>query len=167
VLLLQTEIYNFVIHGDKIVTAGYGRDVGATNDYISMRFDLTTGLRDLTWGGAAKGAVLFDPSGTMLGSNCRSGIALPAGKTLMIGSTGPGNMPTQDAVFAVLGADGKLDTSYGSGIHKFPLGANGNDQFWGAAVSGDQVTVVGYKGGGAAQTDVSNDDSFAAVFTLR
>jgi uncharacterized delta-60 repeat protein len=167
VLALQTEIYNFAVHGDKIVTAGYGRETGATNDYISMRFDLATGARDMSWGGALKGAVVFDPSGTMLGSNCRSGIALPGGKTLLVGSTGPNNMPTQDAVFAVLDATGKLDTSYGAGIHKFVLGANGNDQFWGAAVSGNLVTVVGFKGGGTAQTDAINDDSFGAVFTLR
>ena len=59
--------------------------------------------------------------------------------------------------------------TYGTGIHRFPLGSNGNDQFWGGAVSGDQVTVVGYKGGGAAasQTETSNDDAFAAVFTAR
>ena len=169
VLLMQTEVYNFAVHGDKFVTAGYGRNAGTLNDYVSLRFDINTGARDLTWGGAAIGAMLFDPSGTMLGSNCRNAVALPDGKTMMIGSTGPGNMPAQDAVFAVLDATGKLDTTYGTGIHKFPLGANGNDQFWGGAVSGDQVAVVGYKGGGAAaaQTETTNDDSFAAVFTVR
>ena len=169
VVAMQTEVYNVAIHGDKFVTAGYGRATGTLNDYISLRFDLNTGARDLTWGAAVNGAVMFDPSGTMLGSNCRNAVALPNGKTLLIGSTGPGNMPTQDAVFAVLDATGKLDTTYGTGVHKFPLGANGNDQFWGGAVSGDQVAVVGYKGGGAAasQTDTNNDDSFAAVFTVR
>jgi uncharacterized delta-60 repeat protein len=169
VVAMQTEVYNVAIHGDKFVTAGYGRAAGTLNDYISLRFDLNTGVRDLTWGGATNGAVMFDPSGSMLGSNCRNAIALPNGKTLMIGSTGPGNMPAQDAVFAVLDATGKLDTAYGTGVHKFPLGSNGNDQFWGGAVSGDQVAVVGYKGGGvaASQTATNNDDSFAAVFTVR
>jgi uncharacterized delta-60 repeat protein len=167
VLALQTEVYNFAIHGTRFVTAGYGRATGATNDYVSLRFDLQTGVRDTTWGGGASGAVVFDPSGAMAGSNCRNAIALPNGKTLMIGSTGPGNMPAQDAVFAVLDATGKLDTTYGSGIHKYPLGGNGNDQFWGGAVSGDQVTVVGYHGGGAAPTEANNDDAYGAVFTLR
>jgi uncharacterized delta-60 repeat protein len=166
VLALQTEVYNFAIHGTKFVTAGYGRNTGATNDYISLRFDLQTGVRDLTWG-SVNGGVLFDPSGAMLGSNCRNAIALPGGKTLMIGSTGPSNVPAQDAVFAVLDATGKLDTTYGSGIHKYPLGANGNDQFWGGAVSGDQVTVVGYHGGGAAPTETNNDDAYGVVFTVR
>jgi uncharacterized delta-60 repeat protein len=169
VVLMQTEVYNVAIHGDKFVTAGYGRATGTLNDYISLRFDINTGARDLTWGAAANGAVMFDPSGAMLGSNCRNAVALPNGKTLLIGSTGPGNVPSQDAVFAVLDATGKLDTTYGTGVHKFPLGSNGNDQFWGGAVSGDQVAVVGYKGGGpaASQTDTNNDDAFAAVFTLR
>jgi hypothetical protein len=76
-------------------------------------------------------------------------------------------MPAQDAVFAVLDATGKLDTTYGTGIHKFVLGSNGNDQFWGGAVSGNAVSVVGYKGGGTAQTEAMNDDAFAAVFTLQ
>jgi uncharacterized delta-60 repeat protein len=166
VLAAQTEIYHLAVHGTKLVTAGYGRNTGTTNDYVSLRFDVQTGVRDLTWG-SANGAVVFDPSGTMLGSNCRSAAALPSGKTLMIGSTGPNNTPTQDAVFAVLDANGKLDTAYGSGIHTYPLGANGNDQFWGGAVSGDQVTVVGYHGGGTAPTEANNDDAYGVVFTVQ
>jgi uncharacterized delta-60 repeat protein len=166
VLALQTEVYNFAVHGTKLVTAGYGRATGATNDYVSLRFDLQTGVRDPVWG-SVNGAVVFDPSGAMLGSNCRNAIALPGGKTLLIGSTGPGNVPAQDAVFAVLDGNGRLDTTYGSGVHKYPLGANGNDQFWGGAVSGDTVTVVGYHGGGTAPTETNNDDAYVAVFTLR
>jgi uncharacterized delta-60 repeat protein len=167
VLSAQTEVYNFAVHGTKIVTGGYGRESGTINNYISLRFDVATGERDLTWGGTTNGAVVFDPSGTLLGSNCRNVIALPDGKSMMIGSTGPSNMPEQDAVFAILDANGVLDTSYGTGIHKFALGANGNDQFWGGAVSGDQVAVIGFKGGGMTQTDTVNDDAFAAVFTVR
>jgi uncharacterized delta-60 repeat protein len=167
VLAAQTEVYNFAIHGDTIVTGGYGRETGDVNQYISLRFDLATGERDLTWGEAANGAVVFDPSGSMTSSNCRNAIALPAGKTLLTGSTGPSNVPEQDAVFAILDPNGQLDTSYGTGIHKFQLGANGNDQFWGGAVSGDQIAVVGFQGGGSAPTETVNDDAFAAVFTVR
>jgi len=167
VLTIQTEVYNFAIHGTHLVTAGYGRDTGTTNDYVSLRFEVATGVRDLAWGGAANGAVFFDPSGTMLGSNCRNAIALPDGKTLMTGSTGPANLPAQDAVFAVLDASGALDTKYGDGIHVYPLGANGNDQFWGGAVSGNNVTVVGYQGGLATQTDLVNDDAYGVVFEIQ
>ena len=167
VLAVQTEIYHFAVHGPKLVTGGYGRNTGTTNDYISMRFDIATGDRDLEWGGAPNGAVLFDPSGAMLGSNCRNAIALPDGRTALIGSTGPGNMPSQDAVLAILDADGRIETErFGDGIHVFPLGSNGNDQLWGGAVSGDHALFVGYKGGGATQTEQSNDDSYAVVLPL-
>lgn len=163
----QTEVYNFARHGDNLVTGGYGRAVAtpAINDYISLRFNVNTGVRDLTWGGTTNGAVVFDPSGAMLGNNCRNAIALPGGKTALIGSAGPGNMATQDAVFAILDATGKLDTTFGTGIVKYMLGGNGNDQFWGGAVSGNNLLVVGYQGGNASPTTM-NDDSYGLVLTL-
>ena len=169
VLAMQTEVYNYALHGTKLVTAGYGRNAGTTNDWVSMRFDVATGVRDTTFGGVTApvpGAVLFDPSGSMLGSNCRNAIAGPNGKTILIGSAGPGNMPAQDAVFAVLDSDGKLDTTFGSGIHKYKLGADGNDQFWAGVTSGNRVLIVGYKGGGTAQTDTTNDDSFGVILSM-
>jgi hypothetical protein len=167
VLATQTEIYGFAQHGNNIVTAGYGRNTGDTNDYVSMRFDVATGDRDLTWGGAVNGAVLVDPSGAMLGSNARNAIGLPGGETIIVGSTGPSNMPTQDAVFVVLDADGALDTNYLTGIHTFQLGNNGNDQFWGGAVSGDYVAIVGYQGGGMTQNETTNDDAYGIIFEMQ
>lgn len=167
VLTIQTEIYNFAIHGDKLVTAGYGRDMGTTNDYVSLRFDVATGARDLSWGGAPNGAVLVDPSGAMLGSNARNAVGLPGGKTVILGSTGPSNMPEQDAVFVVLDANGAPDPAYGEGIFVFPLGDNGNDQLWGGAVSGDHVALAGYQGGGAMQTEATNDDAFVVIFKIQ
>jgi uncharacterized delta-60 repeat protein len=168
VLAVQTEVYNFAVHGDQLVTGGYGRNAGTANDYVSLRFNLATGARDPAWGGAASGAVLVDPSGAMLGSNCRNAIALPGGRTALIGSTGPSNLPAQDAVLVILDASGKVDTAtYGDGIHTFPLGANGNDQLWGGAVSGDTAVFIGYKGGGATQTATSNDDAYGIILPLR
>lgn len=169
VLAEQTEVYNFAVHGANLVTAGYGRNTGETNDYVSLRFAVATGVRDLTWGGTANGAVVVDPSGTMLGSNARNAIGLPGGETIIIGSTGPNNAPEQDAVFVVLDANGALDTSYGDGIHVLPLGANGNDAFWGGAVSGNTVALVGFKGGGpiAGQTATVNDDAWGVVFEIQ
>ncbi len=171
ILTTQTEVYNFAVHGDKLVTGGYGRIIAtpAINDWVSLRFDATTGARDTTWGGAANGAVVFDPSGAALGSNLRNAIALPNGRTLLTGSTGPGNMINQDAVFAVLDATGKLDTKFGTGIVKYPLGTDGNDQFWGGAVSGDYAVIVGYKGGLAAlalQTATVNDDAYGVILKI-
>ncbi len=165
ILAVQTEVYNFARHGDNLVTGGYGRNSGTANDYISLRFNLNTGVRDLTWGGTTNGAVVFDPSGAMLGNNCRNSIALPGGKTALIGSAGPSNMAAQDAVLAILDANGKLDTTFGTGNLKYILGGNGNDQFWGGAVSANQLLVVGYQGGGASPTTM-NDDSYGVLLTL-
>lgn len=167
ILAMQTEIYNVAVHGTNLVTAGYGRDSGTQNDWVSLRFNATTGVRDTTWGGTANGAVVIDVSGTMIGDNCRTAIALPGGKTALVGSTGPSNMPAQDAAFAILDANGGLDTAYGDGVHTFALGANGNDQFWGGAVSGTNLLLVGYKGGGAAPTDTVNDDSWGVIVPLQ
>ena len=172
VLAFQTEIYNFVVHGDKLVTGGYGRinETPNNNDWVSMRFDAVTGVRDTTWGGTANGTVVFDPSGAMLTNNLRNAVALPNGKTLFVGSAGLANMATQDAVFAVIDATGKLDTKYGTGIAKYELGTNGNDQFWGAAVNGNFALVVGYKGGLAAlgaQTAAQNDDAYGVIIQLQ
>jgi uncharacterized delta-60 repeat protein len=169
VLSTQTEVYNVAVHDNgTFTTAGYGRDSGERNDYISLKFDLATGVRDTSFGGAIGGAVVFDPDGLMLGSNCRNAIALPGGKTVMIGSTGPGNMPAQNAVVAILTADGELDTAYGDGVHVYELGANGNDQFWGGVVSGDNFLAVGLKGGGPSpQTADVNDDSFGVIFPIK
>ncbi len=166
VLAMQTEIYNVAIHGTHVVTAGYGRATGTQNDWVSLRFALANGARDLAWGGAANGAVVIDASGAMIGDNCRNAIALPGGRTLLVGSTGPSNMPEQDAAIAVLSSTGQLDTGFGDGVHTFALGANGNDQFWGGAVNGTNALVVGYKGGGATQTDSVNDDAFGAILAL-
>lgn len=167
VLAIRTEVYNFVVHGDKLVTGGYGRNSGSSNDYVSLRFDLATGARDLTWGGAANGAVMVDPSGVMLGSNCRNAIVLPGGRTALFGSTGSGNLPSQDAALVILNGNGRVDTaSYGGGIHTFEFGTNGSDQFWGGAVSGNAALFVGYKGGGAAQTEIMNDDSYGVILPL-
>ncbi len=165
VLAMQTEIYSFARHGDNVVTAGYGRNTGATNDFVSMRFNINTGVRDTAWG-STNGAVVFDPSGAMLGSNCRNAVALPNGKTAMIGSTGPSNMTTQDAVLAIVSATGQLDTGFGTGIIKLALGANGNDQFWGGAVNGNKLLVVGYQGGLATPTATMNDDAYGVILTL-
>ncbi len=167
VLALQTEIYNFALQGTNLVTGGYGRNTGTANDWVSMRFDTATGKRDTTWG--TNGTVVFDPSGKSLGSHCRNAVALPNGKTLFIGSTGPSNTPQQDAVFSILNAVGGLDTAYGTGIHVVPFGngEGGNDAFWSGATSGTHLLIVGYKGSGATQTEQANDDAYGVVFPLQ
>ena len=163
VLAIQTEIFGAVLHGDRLVTAGYGRNTGSTNDYVSLRFSIANGLRDTTWGGAPNGAVVVDPSGSSLGSNCRNGLALPGGRTVLIGSTGPGNMPAQDAALVFLNADGQLDESFGLGVETFVFGNDGNDQLWSGASQGGEMVFGGYKGGGPLQTETVNDDAYLVL----
>ena len=131
----RLEVYGLAIHDTHLVTGGYGRDSGVLNDWVSLRFNLTTGERDPDWGDAPKGAVPIDPSGLMLADNCRNAVALPGDKTVLVGSTGPGNMPVQDAAFAVLDADGDLDTAYGDGVHIFAFGASAVGDTSGATIS--------------------------------
>jgi uncharacterized delta-60 repeat protein len=177
VLALQTEFYNIAIHGNTIVTGGYGRDTGTINDFISLRFDINTGGRDPTWGTPAStgGKVLFDPTpmDKMAGSNCRNAVALLAGKTLLIGSSsrttngGGANPEVQDAVFAVLDAGGVLDTAYGTGVHTYKLGDDGVDQFWGAALSGNKALIVGWRGAKGTASATNNDDAYAVVLPMQ
>jgi uncharacterized delta-60 repeat protein len=168
VLETYTEATGLALHGTSIVTCGAGRSSSVNNQWAVMQFDLTLGTRSSPWGGATDGVVLLDPSGIGLNSNCRNVLALPDGKTVVMGSTGPGNTPEQEAAFAVLTTSGALDTAaYGAGTHAFPFTGNGADQLWGGAVSGENFLLVGYKGAGATQTEASNDDSFALVVPLR
>jgi uncharacterized delta-60 repeat protein len=164
VLVLQTEVYGMAVQGGYVVTGGYGRDSGDTNDWVSLRISVVTGKRDLTWGGAGNGAVIIDPTGNKVADNCRGTAALPGRKTLLLGSTGPGGQPAQDAVFAILDATGRPDTSYGDGVHVFSLG--GNDAFWDGAASGSNIVIVGWKGSGATQTEAANDDAYAVLLPL-
>lgn len=177
VLGWQAEVYDVAVHGDKIVTGGYGREskLPNINDFISIRLDAATGARDLTWGGT--GRVFFDPtpSNKEAGSNCRGAFALPNGKTLLVGSssrslntsgTPDAHPEAQDAVFAVLDSSGKLDTAYGTGIAVYKLGNDGGDQFWGAAVNGDKVLVAGFSQTVGTASATNNDDAFAVLLTL-
>jgi uncharacterized delta-60 repeat protein len=180
VLGWQTEVYNFARHGDKIVTGGYGREAQNPdiNNFISLRFDATTGARDTTWGGSAAtdGKVLFDPTpdNNESGSNCRNAVALTGGKTLLLGSsnrslnnsTSPNPM-AQDAVFAILDANGVKDTAYGTGVVTYKLGDDGADQFWGAVVSGDNVLIVGWRGTAGTASATNNDDAYRVLLPLK
>jgi uncharacterized delta-60 repeat protein len=162
VLTKQTEIYSFAVDGDRITTAGYGRETGDLNVWASMRFDTTTGARSTTFGGVTGGVATVDPAAGAAGSNCRFAVGLPGGKTALIGSTG--SAPSRDAALAILTQTGALDTSYGTGVHTFQL--DGDDQFWGAAVSNGVLLVAGWRGQ-AVQSDSANDDSFGLLLPLQ
>lgn len=164
VLATQTEVYGIAVQPDgKLVTAGYGRsDPAGTNDWISLRLT-TNGALDTTW--ANQGKLLIDPTGTNVADNCRNAIALPGGRTALIGSGGPSNM-TSDAYVAIVDSTGKLDTAFGGGLLKFELGAN-DALFAGAvAMQGKRALFAGFKGGGMTPSAMSNDDSYVVPFAL-
>jgi uncharacterized delta-60 repeat protein len=167
VLAGQTEVYGGAIHGDYLVTAGYGRASGSINDWVSLRFHVYTGARDMTWGGTANGASMVAPS--TRASNCRNAIALPNGKTALIGSTGSVTgttpMPPMEAAFAILDASGKLDPKFGGAAQNYELKTGGANQFWGGAVSGGKALLVGYSGV-STQTDAANDNAYGVLLTV-
>ncbi len=163
VLTLQTEIYSFAVDNNVITTAGYGRESGTANVWASLRFNATTGARDTTFGGST-GVVTVDPSGMLLGANCRNAVGLPGGKTALIGSIGGAG--ARDAAVVLLTSTGARDTAFGDGVHTFDLDAGTEDQWWGGAVSGGKLLIVGWRGVGATQTDTANDNSFGVVYDL-
>lgn len=164
VLTAQTEVYSVAVHPDgKIVTAGYGRnDPAGTNDWISLRLT-ANGALDPTW--ASGGKYLLDVTGTNIADNCRYAIALPNGRTALLGSGGPANA-TSDAYMVILDNTGKLDPAFGNGILKYELG--GNDAFFSGALSADRkhLLATGFKGGGETPTATANDDAHVASLEL-
>lgn len=170
VLGWQAEAYGFARHGDKLVTGGYGRETKTpnVNNYISIRVDATTGVRDFTFGTGGKAYFDPTPANSEAGSNCRGAFALPNGKTLLVGSTSraTGGAETQDAVFAVLDADGQLDTKYGTGIATYALGSDGADQFWAGAENGGKVLIAGWKQTVGDASATNNDDAYGVLLTL-
>lgn len=164
VLATQTEVYGIAVQPDgKLVTAGYGRnDPAAPNDWVSLRLT-AAGALDTTW--ANEGKYLLDPTGMNVADNCRHAIALPGGRTALVGSAGPSNM-SSDAYVVVLDETGKPDLHFGTGIMKFDLG--GNDALFGGAVSthGMRAMFVGFKGGGVTPSATANDDSYVISLSL-
>lgn len=167
VLEKQTEAYGIALHGQHMIVAGYGKNTGETTDWVSMKFNTATLARDTSFGTTDNGTTIFDIKDTDVNDYCRSAIALPGGKTLLVGSTGTSNEQGEmDAAFAILTEDGSLDISYGKGRHFLSFDGVGNDQLWSAAVSGATVMMVGFRGQ-VTQTAASNDDAFVVSLPLR
>lgn len=164
VMNTDMECYGLSIAGNKITTAGYGRDAGdaANNDYVSLRFN-ADGSYDNTWG--TNGKLVFDPKMMALQDNNRSIVGLPGGRSALIGSSGPSGT-TSDAVLAILTSTGGFDTAFGSGITIYDSG--GAEQFWSGAVStdGSKAIFVGFRGAGATPDASNNDDAHAVVLPL-
>ena len=167
VLPIQTEIYAIGLQGSNLVTSGYGRATGTTNDFVSLRINGTTGVRDTTYGG--RGYALLD-SGWPLGDNARDLVVLPDNRVMLLGQlrgpvTTDAAMGDQDAALWMLTPDGQPDTSFDSdGVLTANFGGFA-DHFWAGATDprSGRVVVVGI----ATAFPVTNDDGAVYLFSSR
>jgi len=163
VLAHTTEVYGLVVQGDKLVTAGYGKNAESeTTDWTSLRIN-ADGTLDTTWGD--DGLVRIDFHG--FGDNNRSLLALPDGRTMLLGS-GDLAAGVRDAKIIVLDDDGAIDPAFrGDGTLSYDLGGSA-DAFWGGALSpdGSYAAIVGTKGVGSTQTAVLNDDAAIMIVPM-
>ena len=166
VLAIQTEIYAIGLQGSNLVTSGYGRAMGTTNDFISLRINGATGVRDTTYGG--RGYALLD-SGWPLGDNARDLVVLPDNRVMLLGQlrgpvTADAAMGDQDAALWMLTPDGQPDTSFDTdGVLTANFGGFA-DHFWAGAADprSGRVVVVGV----ATAFPVTNDDGAMYLFNI-
>lgn len=167
VLPLISEIYWLDLQGTNLVTAGYGRATGSTNDFLSIRISTTTGVRDRAYGG--RGYMHLD-SGWPLGDNSRCVVVLPDNRSLMTGQlrgpvTADATAGDQDAALVMLTPDGAFDTSFDTdGVFTTNFGGI-TDHFWAGAADprSGRVVVVGI----ASAFPATNDDGAIYLFPSR
>ena len=162
VLAVQAEAYGVAVQGDKLVTTGYGRNSGTTNDWVSIRLD-ASGALDRSWG--QNGVVTVDVAG--FGDNSRYVLGLPDRRIVLVGGGAPA-MGQSDAMLVVLTENGAFDDSFApAGRKLFDLGGP-SDFFWAGALSpdGKRLALAGLKGAGSSPTAESNDDAAILVLQL-
>jgi uncharacterized delta-60 repeat protein len=152
------EAYSVVLAGNRLVTTGYGKDTAeAKVDLIANGFTLDGGLdRSFGTGGTSRVDVAGEDD------RGRNLVALPDGRTILVGSGKPGSS-NLDGMVVRLSANGVLDEGYGQGGRKlFDVGGP-NDSFFGVALSpdGTRVAVVGYLG---RDTSGSEKDDSAVLW---
>ena len=161
-LALQAEINDFDAQSTgALVTSGYGRDSGTTNDAITMRFDAATGVRDLTYGTLNGVGIL---TGHDFGDNGRQVAVLPDDRVMLVGQLRSSAFLTDGAVM-VFSSAGVPDASFGTGgAEVFDLADGIVDHFWGVEVDprGERVVVVGIGG----TTPATDDDGVVYLFPV-
>lgn len=161
VLTAQVEAYAAVLQGTNFVTTGYGREEAlGDNDFLSLRIDATTGVRDLTYG--MGGIAIL--GGYDFSDNARGLVVLPDDRILMIGALRT-TSTAADAALVLMTADGAFDGSFGTAGVRLVNTAGGTvDHFWGVDVDprGERVVAVGI-GGTETPTD---DDALVYLFPV-
>lgn len=171
------EAYAAMLQGDKIVTAGYGRENAAQPAVGMISLRLTpTGAVDTTYGTAGH---------TFIGINdqpaqARTMTVLADNRVVLVGGASPagsvdGGALAQHAAVGILQANGAPDTAFApSGVRLYDLGGpatgRANHFFWGAVQSSDKkvLSLVGIRGGVTAVPDagVTGDPDQGIVFQL-
>jgi uncharacterized delta-60 repeat protein len=150
-----------VLKDGSYVTTGYGyvmpAAMGSTSvDMLAFRFG-ADGKRDATFGTGQGGTVLDlgIPGGNDRG---RAIVALPDDRIVVAGVgtvSVTGTSSVEDAMLAVLTPTGALDTTFETKGYKLFDFTAVDEEFWGAAVSPNGMTVaaVGYRAGAVMQDD--------------
>lgn len=131
------EAYSVALAGNRLVTTGYGKDTAeAKVDFIANGFTMD-GAIDRSF--ATDGTARVDVAGE--DDRGRNLVALPDGRTVMVGSGKP-TASNLDAMVVTLAADGAQ-----TGRKLYDVGGP-NDAFFGVALSpdGSRVAAVGYLG---------------------
>ena len=160
---LQAEVYGAASQGTSFVTAGYGRDTGSTNDWISLRIK-ADGTRDMTYG--TNGKAVIDPAGAGFNDNARAVAVMPDDRVLLIGGARP-TATKSIATLWMLTKDGQPDLTFGAkGLRTYDLGGVG-DFFWASAISPDKkkLVIVGLYGA-APNAGAGNTDDDGAMLIL-
>ena len=154
----MAEAYGVALQGDKYVTTGYGRSMPAGQvDMVSFRYT-SAGMLDTGWG--ANGVVNLDV--VMDNDRGRNITALPDGRILVVG-TATKSANTEDALVAILSANGPLDAAFDTDGYKLYEFGGTDEEFYGVAVapSNNWVAASGYR-----VTSGQDDDSTLLLLPL-
>lgn len=168
VLASQTEVYGFGIQGNKIITAGYGRENAATEslDWLSLRL-LANGTIDPSYGNSAvPGLTRIDFGG--FNDNARYATVLPDSRIVLNGGARP-TANNVDGAIAILTPNGQPDTTFTpTGTKLIDMGGV-NDHLWGLKVSstGDYMFLAGIKGVANPAPAGEDDDAGIVLVPLK
>jgi uncharacterized delta-60 repeat protein len=159
VLAATTECYGAVLQGDKLVTAGYGRNASTESlDWVSLRLN-ANGTLDETWG--TSGVARLDVAG--FNDNARTLTVLHDQRVLLGGGGRPGEANV-DGMLGILTLDGQPDTSFAPGGYRLYDFGGPSDFIWSVAEAPSHTHAVGV--GLKSALPGGNDDAALVILPL-
>jgi len=172
------EAYGVMLQGDKLVTVGYGKELGTQPGlgFVSLRLS-ATGVLDTTYGMGGHVFIGINDQNAM----ARAMAVLADNRIVLVGGGSPpkanadAGTQSQHAAVAYLTANGAADTTFApGGLRLYDLGGPATGRaahfFWGSSLSPDKKTlaIVGIKGGVTANPEagVIGGRDEAAVLVL-